>query len=415
MIDYPNELDIIFNKLKNYSTKIIIIGGYVRDRLLNIESKDIDIEVYGISSFDTLENILQEFGSVNNVGKSFGICKLSFENYDLDFSLPRSDNKTGIGYTGFDIKINSNLDFKTASSRRDFTINAIGYDVEEKKLLDPFKGADDLKNKVLRAVDNKTFIEDPLRVLRAVQFYARFNLSIDDNLNNLCFKMVKEDKLSELPKERIFEEIKKLLLKSQKPSLGFEFLKSLDALKYFSHLSKLNNLEWNQIMTSLDKTTKLLTNNQKTNLVIMLAVLSYKFNESEIKEFIFNLSSQKELPLRVVPLVKNLKTLENINITMPDDYFLYKLATKVSIKEVLILCEAFFGFGNDLKIRAKELNIYTKKMQAILQGKDLLKLKLTPSSEFSYILDRAYDAQMHSEFSSYDEAIKWLKKDLSLH
>lgn len=415
MIDYPSKLDIIFNKLNSYCAKVIIVGGFVRDTLLGIESKDIDIEVYGISNFETLEDILKEFGSVNNVGKSFGICKLSLDSYDLDFSLPRYDNKTGSGYTGFDVKIDSTLDFKTASSRRDFTINAIGYDVKEKKLLDPHKGLGDLEAKILRAVDNKKFIEDPLRVLRAVQFSARFNLSIDQNLHNLCRDMVTEDKLSELPKERVFEEVKKLLLKSKKPSIGFEFLKSLDALKYFSHLNTLDKCSWIDIMSALDKITNILTNNEKTNLILMLSTLSYKFNEEQITQFISNLTNEKELPTRVIPLVKNLKILEKFKTSKADDYFLYKLATKVSIKEVLILCEAFFDFGKNLKTRAKELEIYTKKMEPILRGKDLVKLNLTPSNEFSSILDKAYDAQMHSEFSTYDEGMKWLKKHLSLH
>ena len=133
MIDYPNELNIIFDKLNNYSIKPIIIGGYVRDFLLNKSSKDIDIELYGIASYEKLEKLLQEFGSVNSVGKSFGVCKLQFDDLDLDFSLPRIDSKINKGHKGFEIQTDETLDFITATSRRDFTINAIGYDVIEKK------------------------------------------------------------------------------------------------------------------------------------------------------------------------------------------------------------------------------------------------------------------------------------------
>ncbi|MCD6173918.1 MAG: CCA tRNA nucleotidyltransferase, partial [Sulfurimonas sp.] len=217
--EYPNYLQIIFDKLNENKIKPIIVGGYIRDYLLNISSKDIDIELYGINSFEQLEKILEEFGEVNSVGKSFGVCKLSLKNQEIDFSLPRIDNKISSGHRGFDIIINQNLDFKTASSRRDFTINAIGYDVISKKILDPFNGLSDLKNKTLKAVNIEKFIQDPLRVFRAVGFYSRFKLNIDKKLFKICKKMCDDNVLDELPQERIFNEIKKIILKSPKPSI----------------------------------------------------------------------------------------------------------------------------------------------------------------------------------------------------
>jgi tRNA nucleotidyltransferase (CCA-adding enzyme) len=212
MIDYPSKLDTIFDKLKSHGIRPIIVGGYIRDYLVDIESKDIDIELYGISSFTKLQNILKEFGSVNVVGKSFGVCKLYFEEYDLDFSFPRSDNKVKSGHRGFEITIDTTLDFKTATSRRDFTMNSVGYDVVERKILDPFGGLDDFKNKTLKALNLESFGEDPLRFLRAVQFATRFELKIENDLFSICKDMVTNGLLEELPKERIFEEIKKLLL-----------------------------------------------------------------------------------------------------------------------------------------------------------------------------------------------------------
>jgi len=161
MIEYPKELDAIFNKLATNQLKPVIVGGYVRDSLLQIQSKDIDIEVYGVNSFETLEKILYEFGSVNSVGKSFGVCKLSYKGYDLDFSLPREDNKTASGHKGFKIITKVNISYKDAAIRRDFTINSMGYDLINKTLLDPFNGLKDLKNKTLNAVNEDTFVEDP--------------------------------------------------------------------------------------------------------------------------------------------------------------------------------------------------------------------------------------------------------------
>ncbi|MDO9265971.1 MAG: CCA tRNA nucleotidyltransferase, partial [Sulfurimonas sp.] len=389
MISYPEELNIIFEKLKYSGIKAIIVGGFVRDSLLGIESKDIDIELYGVTSFTHLENILKEFGNVNVVGKSFGVCKLKFCDYDLDFSLPRRDNKVDSGHRGFDIKLYSNLDFKTAASRRDFTINAIGYDVEEKKILDPFGGTDDLRDKILRAVDLNSFIQDPLRVLRAAQFCARFNLEIEQNLFLTCRDMVSKNMLDELPKERIFEEIKKLLLKSRKPSIGFKLLKEFGTVFYTDNLDV------------VDEIAKQPTVNNQTNLVLMLAGLCYNFKQKDTEDFIIKLSDEKELLDRVIKLTRASSKIENIHVDNINSYLLYKLAAKVNIEELLILSGSIYFAKNNSEVysggeeiykRAKELNILREKLLPLLNGKELLKFGLEPSPKFSEILNEAYEA-----------------------
>ncbi|MGE0738393.1 CCA tRNA nucleotidyltransferase [Sulfurimonas sp.] len=403
IIDYPTELDIIFDTLKKSGIKPILVGGYVRDKLLNEESKDIDIELYGVSSLDKVEEILQKFGAINSVGKSFAVCKLKFEGYELDFSLPRKDNKTKSGHRGFDIEVYPYLDFKTAASRRDFTINAIGYDVMEKKIVDPFSGREDLKKRVLRAVDLESFGQDPLRVLRATQFCARFNLQIKHNLYLICKDMVSKNLLAELPKERIFEEIKKLLLKSQKPSIGLNLLNQFG----FDFPTK------NMFIT--DILVKKLTANEQTNLVLMLAALCYNFKQNDIELFLSKLTNEKELFHRVVSLVETHKKLDNLN----DDYTLYKLATLTNIRELLIFSSSIYSTDDNSKMvkkcediykKAEELGIIDKKLQPLLMGKDILKLGLHPSPKFSQILDDAYEAQMHGKFKNYDEALLWLKE-----
>ncbi len=182
MINYPNELNIIFDKLNKNHIRAIIVGGYVRDSLMHITSKDIDIELYGVSSIAQLEDILDEFGDVNSVGKSFGVCILSLEHITVDFTLPRADSKISSGHRGFEVVIDSSMDFKAAAQRRDFSMNAMGYDVLKKELIDPYNGKKDLKEKILKEVDENTFVDDPLRVLRAIQFCARFDLKMSDNL-----------------------------------------------------------------------------------------------------------------------------------------------------------------------------------------------------------------------------------------
>jgi len=409
MINYPDKINKIFNTLNKHSIKSIIVGGYVRDQLLNINSKDMDIELYDISSFEYLENILKIFGDINTVGKSFGVCKLKYDAYDLDFSLPRRDSKVAKGYTGFEVQIDSKLDFKTASTRRDFTINAIGYDVINKKILDPHNGLRDLEIKILRAVDNKTFTQDPLRILRAVQLSARLEFSLDKKLFLLCQDIVKQNILEELPKERIYEEIKKLLLKSKKPSIGFKLLKSLNALRYFKPLDKIDKKNWLDFLNNIDKVNKIAGFDTKTKEILSLATICKIFSINDTKMFILNLTNDKEILSRILNLLETLPELEKINNDLKNDYLIYKLATKVNIKEVLVLSEVFFGFSDNIRKKAKDLNIFTIKMPALIQGKDLISLGLKPSKEFSAILETAYEAQMHKKFNSHAQAINWLK------
>lgn len=407
MIHYPKQLDTLFDALKKNSIKPIIVGGYIRDCLLHTKSKDIDIELYGIASLDKVEEILQEFGDVNSVGKSFGVCKLRLEGYDLDFSLPRKENKTRSGHRGFDVVLCSNLDFITATSRRDFTINAIGYDIAEKKLLDPFGGREDLKNRVLRAVNLESFGEDPLRVLRAAQFCARFHLQIEHNLYLACKDMVSKNLLAELPKERVFEEIKKLLLKSQKPSIGLKLLS-----EFGSDFPTKN-------MFITDILAKKLTTNEQTNLVLMLAALSYHFEQKEIEAFLLKLTNEKALLQRVIALVVFHKKLE----TLESDYALYRLATQTNIRELLILSSSISSANNNTKMvqkckelykRAEELGITDKKLSPLVMGRDIVKLGLQPSPNFSKILNEAYEAQMHGKFTNYSDAMLWLREYLKL-
>jgi tRNA nucleotidyltransferase (CCA-adding enzyme) len=410
MIDYPNKLNPLFNKLYKYNAEPIIVGGYVRDYLLNIESKDIDIEVYNISSFNQLEDILGEFGVINSVGKSFGVCKLLFEGLDLDFSLPRTDSKTGVGHSGFEININPNLDFKTAASRRDFTINSIGFDIKQRKIIDPFNGRSDLKNRLLKVVDKDKFAEDPLRVLRAARFSARYDLSIDKELFGICKNMVNSKLLVELPRERIFEEIKKLLLKSKKPSIGFNLLKEFGYDIYSKNIHV------------LDKMSELLTSNEQTNTVLMLAAMYHDCTPINALKLIQKLTSEKEISNRVIPLVINSSEIDKIVSSGMNNYALYKLATKVKISELLILTRAIHASKDDVQSyeafdmiekKAKELHVLDEKLPEYLKGGDILNYGLKPSPKFSEILHVAYEAQMKGEFNNREMALKWLRSYLT--
>jgi len=145
-----------------------------RDHFLKLSSKDYDIEVYGLNSLHELETILRDYGAVNLVGRSFGILKFTHNGVEYDFSFPRTETKISSGHRGFKVECSGDMSFQDASIRRDFTINGMGYDIEKQKFLDPFGGRDDIKKGVLRHINGNTFIEDPLRVYRAIQFGARF-------------------------------------------------------------------------------------------------------------------------------------------------------------------------------------------------------------------------------------------------
>jgi tRNA nucleotidyltransferase (CCA-adding enzyme) len=199
--------------------RALIVGGWVRDRLLGRESKDVDIEVYRLEPA-LLRALLSRFGSVNTIGESFTVYKVA----GIDVSLPRRESKTGRGHKAFEVTGDPWMPPEEAARRRDFTINAIAWDPLTEEYLDPFDGrADLLERHCLRAVDASTFVDDSLRVLRGIQFAARFDLEMDEGTRQLCRGLALDD----LPAERIYGEMEKLLLLAPRPSAGFRLADDL--------------------------------------------------------------------------------------------------------------------------------------------------------------------------------------------
>jgi tRNA nucleotidyltransferase (CCA-adding enzyme) len=191
--------------------RALLVGGWVRDRLLGVASTNVDVEVFGVPS-DLLRTLLEPFGRVEAVGASFQVYKVA----GVDVSLPRRDSKSGRGHRGFAVTGDPDMSIEEAARRRDFTINAISWDPLTGDYLDPVGGRDDLSRRLLRMVDAATFADDSLRVLRAVQFAARFSLTLDDSTRELCRRVPLDD----LPAERVWGEVEKLLLLPVRPSLG---------------------------------------------------------------------------------------------------------------------------------------------------------------------------------------------------
>ena len=457
----PKIIETISKRLHEHKAKAIVVGGSVRDHFLKLPSKDYDIEVYGLENMELLEKILSEFGSVNLVGKSFGVLKFVHEKEEYDFSFPRLESKVGKGHRGFDVETDGSMTFKQAALRRDFTINAMGYDIEEKAFLDPFNAHEDIDAHLLRHIDDKSFVEDPLRVYRAVQFCARFGYELAPETKKLCLNMVKTGLLEELPKERIYKEFVKLLLKSPKPSLGFEEMRELGMLCYFPELEAIIDVPqdpkwhpegdvWVHTMMTLDAMVNIcrsgcpLPDTHKQKLKFMFAILCHDFGKATTtttdedgriraighevegleptKSFMYRLTSEHDFIESILPLVEHHLKPSQFYKNGAKSKAIRRLATKVNIEELVIVAKAdFLGrtteealrgdykAGEWLLEKAKGLKVQNKALDNLLQGRDLIALGLEPSPEFKMILDEVYELQIEGDLSTKEEALIYVK------
>jgi len=437
-INIPKILEDILTDLKSIGILPILVGGCVRDHLLNISSKDFDIELYNTSSLSSVEKCLKNYGNVKEVGKSFGVLLLSTPQYSFDFALARKENKIEDGHKGFEVITSSSLTYEEAALRRDFTINSIGYNFFEKKFLDPYRGIADLKNKIIKHIKDETFVEDPLRVYRAIQFASRFDFEIDPNTKKLCKNMVKTEEFITLPKERVFEELKKLFLKSSKPSKGMSILKEFRILKYFPELEVLVGCiqdeeyhpegdVWVHTLMTLDEMVKLKTGDEYRDLYLFYALLCHDlgkpFCTKEIdgkitshkhealgveptQTFLNRITNEKRFIEKVIPLVKNHLAPFQLYKAESSTKAVKRLSLRCNIEDLCIVCLA------DCKGRtipdkkkcddaiswvlekAREMNISEEGLKPLIQGRDLINLGLKPSKEFKDILDFALNLQI---------------------
>eukprot|EP01029_Cantina_marsupialis_P026963 TRINITY_DN739_c1_g1_i2.p1 TRINITY_DN739_c1_g1~~TRINITY_DN739_c1_g1_i2.p1 ORF type:complete len:470 (-),score=55.53 TRINITY_DN739_c1_g1_i2:34-1443(-) len=454
MIKIPSILEEILLDLKSIGILPILVGGCVRDHFLNIPSKDFDIELYNINSLGKIENCLKKYGSVKEVGKSFGVLLLNVEEFSFDFALARLEKKVQDGHKGFEVTTSSKLTYEEASLRRDFTINSIGYNYFENKFLDPHNGIKDLENKLIKHIKDETFVEDSLRVYRAVQFASRFGFNIADETKALCKKMVKTNEFKTLPKERVFEELKKLFLKSKKPSIGFELIKELQILNIFPELKALDGCiqdeeyhpegdVWVHTLMTLDEMVKLKTGDEYRDLYLFYSLLCHDlgkpFCTKEIDgritshkhealgveptiSFLSKITNEKKFIEKVVPLVKN--HLAPFQLYKADSSIkaVKRLSLKCNIEDLCIVCLA------DCKGRtipdkdkcdkaiswvlekAREMNISQEGLKPLVQGRDLISLGLKPSKEFKDILEFALNLQIDENLDK-DEIIDKIKLD----
>ena len=460
----PKIIQTISKQLERQNAKAIVVGGSVRDYFLHLPIKDYDVEVYGLDSLEQLAAILGSYGSVNLVGKSFGVLKFTHGGEEYDFSFPRTESKVGSGHRGFDVEVDGHLVFEEAARRRDFTINALGYEVQTQAFLDPFGGRDDLTAKRLRHIDDDTFTEDPLRVYRAVQFAARFGFVLAKETFVLCKKMVQDKMLKELPKERVYIEWKKLLLKSSKPSIGFELMRALGILeRYFPELHAIVGIPqspkwhpegdvWVHTMMALDIMSRELGMRneelgvtEREKLRFLFAILCHDLGKAThttieedgtirsigheyagvepTKKLMYRLTDEHDLIESILPLVEHhLK---------PSQFYkggakapaIRRLATKVNIEALVVVAKAdFLGrttkeslagvyhAGEWLLEKSRDLNVANKPLDCLLQGRDLITLGLEPSAEFREILDTVYLAQIEGKITSKEKALEFVKE-----
>jgi len=326
---------------QNYHAKCYIVGGAVRDRLLGCECKDYDIECFGISieDFESAMNYLGAYGA----GKSFFVYKYK----NLDISLPRREQKVGRGHQGFEVTLTS--DEREASKRRDFTVNALMYDIQNKQILDFWYGLDDLEDKRLRVVNRDSFVEDSLRVLRAMQFATRLGFKVEKESCRLCRSMVLDD----LPKERIFLEFEKMF-KGRYLHYGLYYLFSLGiAEKLFGErIDKSLFIEWSR---ALQKSQKNFIERLRPYYFLFIA---REYLSTDIEQIMDTLG---------VPKIYRRKVLSNILPDRVDCAFVVRMALKEGIIE-------YVGNYHPKVVRiAKYLDVWEKPFRSGIVAKELIK------------------------------------------
>lgn len=233
MINIPmhiNNFLTTLNQTENITPtpRCLIVGGFVRDSLLGIEPNDVDLEIFGVDQ-ERLDKIIKKTFGASHItqSKKFGTWKALIPNNTINISLPRTEVKTGKGYFGFQIKIDPTLTIKQAVDRRDFTVNALYFDTLTNKIIDPCGRLKDIKTRTLRAVNYKTFTEDPLRLYRAIQLVARFRLKVEPKTLQLLKNMAKSPEIKTLSARRIESILNKMYTKDSKPELAIQLAKRL--------------------------------------------------------------------------------------------------------------------------------------------------------------------------------------------
>jgi tRNA nucleotidyltransferase (CCA-adding enzyme) len=436
----------------------LLVGGWVRDCLLgNPHSKDFDIEVFGMAPAK-LKAVLGRFGAVHAVGRHFGVLKLVQHGLEFDVSVPRRESKTGKGHKGFWVVPDPHMSFEDAAARRDFTINAMGYEFLERRFLDPFRGLEDLRGRVLRHV-GPAFGEDPLRVFRAMQFAGRFGLHIAPETLAIC----RGQDLAELPKERIWEEVKKLMLRAPRPSEGWAYAQPLGVLEMLPELAALRRLEpqhpisgaaadsplrppagpWSRALAVVDAAAQVTERDADERLQLTLAALCHELGRTQpgleaatfdaalaqaavapAQALLARLTNQPDLSKGVSALLLELPAVEALYAARAavTDGAIRRLSLRVSISFLLHLatarCRVVHALpahqpcqaAQWLEERASALGVLTGPPDPLLKGRHLLEAGLHPGPHMGDLLREAFELQLDGELRTVEDALDWLQR-----
>lgn len=374
--------------------RALLVGGSVRDHLMGQPVKDWDIEVHGLD-LDALEAALRRVGRVNTVGKAFAVLKLKRHGEELDISIPRRDSKQGRGHKGIVAEGDPHLGVHEATRRRDLTINAILLDLHDHTVIDPFDGQADLAAGRLRAVDRDTFLEDPLRALRAVQFCARFGFVPEPSLVELC----REARLDELPPERIQTEWVKLLLRGAPPSLGLAFARQADLLaRVFPALPDDPAHD-----VALDRAAAWRDRHEPEGRTLAALLVGWLAPSpaaaaSVLDALMFH--TWRNYPLRD----RVLAALDALHAPVDTDTALRRLATRA---EPALVLTGRHALGEDVDgpwQRAVALDVLHDRPAPLAQGRDLVALGVRPGPRMGELLQRAYEAQLDGVLTTPEQA-----------
>ena len=434
--------------VRNAGGRALLVGGCVRDGLLGGEPKDFDMECFGISSAD-LQKALSERFELDLVGVSFGVIKL--HGHDIDVATPRRETKLGLGHRAFEMECDPSLTIEEASARRDFTINAIYRDPLTDEILDPWDGRGDLGNRILRHV-GVHFREDPLRVLRGMQFVARFGLTAAPETIEVCRGMTPEG----LAQERLMGEWSKLLLQGVEISKGLSFLRDTGWVRYYPELAALIGCKqapewhpegdvWNHTLCCLDAYARARDEagrNPEEDLVVGLAVLCHDFgkpactaydpakkrirslghDEAGVEptlSFLRRLTNEERLFKEVPPLVRLHMRPFAMWRDKASDGAIRRLAANVVRIDRLLRVAAADDAGRPpfpsepepikwLAMRARELEVAAAAPKPLVMGRDLIALGMKPGPEFGRILKAAYEAQLDGRFSTKEDGLSFV-------
>jgi tRNA nucleotidyltransferase (CCA-adding enzyme) len=451
-VPVPEGLQPLLRAVREAGGRPLLVGGAVRDALLGLPVKDHDVEVYGLSA-ERLKGVLSAVGRVNAVGEAFTVFKVSGlpgVHGDVDVSLPRRDSKVGRGHRGIAVVGDGQMSISEAARRRDFTINAILYDPLTDEVVDPRGGRRDLEGRLLRAVDAATFGEDPLRALRAVQMAARYELDVDPATARLCAAMP----LAELPAERIFGEIEKLLLKARRPSIGFSLLRDWGMLPAVApELLPLAGTPqepewhpegdvWIHTLLALDQAARMLDGlDHARQLTVMLGVLCHDLGKPATTRFedgrIRSLDHEQAGVAPTLSLLDRWKVyglhgydVRGQVVALVANHLkpgmLYKARERVSdgaLRRLAAKCEPvlldrvaradcmgrapghFPPDAMDWFIdRMRALEVLEKAPAPLLRGRDVLELGLKPGPEVGRIVRAVYELQLDGVVTNADDA-----------